>query len=115
MFPNLERIKQSQVASPQQIIACIRAFKTPSLPNGDETDYFGRIKNLAKVKKLTITKITPFYGEGIYGEAPTNGEPQKNVVPIAELEAVADFGNSNTTVRLLSPIISSEVNRLLTK
>jgi hypothetical protein len=34
---------------------------------------------------------------------------------IAELEAVADFGNSNTTVRLLSPIISSEVSRLLGK
>lgn len=113
LFPNLERDKQSQVASPQQIIACIRAFKTPSPPYGDETDYFGRIKNLAKAKKLTIVKITPYYGEGIYGEAPTNDEPPKIVIPIAELEAVADFGNSNATVRLLSPILSSEVSRLL--
>jgi hypothetical protein len=113
LFPNLERDRQSQAASPQHIIACIRAFKTASPLNGDEPDYFGRIKNLAKAKKLTITKITPYYGEGIYGEAPTNGESPKIVVPIAELEAVADFGNSNVTVRLLSPILSSEVVRLL--
>jgi hypothetical protein len=111
--PNLEREQKSPTASAQQIIACIRAFKTPSLPNGEEFDYFERIKNLAKATKLTITKITPYYGEGVYGETPTNNEPSRFVTPIAELEAVADFGNSNTTVRLLSPIISSEVNRLL--
>lgn len=115
LFPNLERDKQNQVASPQQIIACIRAFKTPSPPNGDEPDYFGRIKNLAKAKKLTITKVTPYYGEGVYGEAPTNGESPNIVIPIAELEAVASFGNSNATVRLLSPILSSEAVRLLEK
>jgi hypothetical protein len=113
LLPNLDRDKQSQVASPQQIIACIRAFKTPAPPNGEEPDYFGRIKNLAKATKLTITKITPYYDDGVYGETPTNNEPSRFVTPIAELEAVADFGNSNTAVRLLSPIISSEVNRLL--
>jgi hypothetical protein len=113
VVPNLEREQKSPTASAQQIIACIRAFKTPSLPNGEEFDYFERIKNLAKATKLTITKITPYYGEGVYGETPTNNEPSRFVTPIAELEAVADFGNSNTTVRLLSPIISSEVNRLL--
>jgi hypothetical protein len=112
-LPNLQREQKSPTASAQQIIACIRAFKTPSPPNGEESDYFGRIKNLAKVTKLTITKITPYYGEGVYGETPTNNEPSRFVTPIAELEAVADFGNSNATVRLLSPIISSEVSRLL--
>ena len=113
LFPNLERAKQKQIASPQQIIACIRAFKTPSPPNGDESDYFGRIKNFAKAKKLTITKITPYYGEGVFGEVPTNDVPCKFAMPFAELEAVVDFGNSNATVRLLSPILSSEVIRLL--
>src|SRR5208337_524263 len=100
-------------ASAQQIIACIKALKTPSPPNGEEPDYFERIKNLAKVTKLTITRITPYYGEGVYGEAPTNNEPSRFVTSIAELEAVADVGNSNVTVRLLSPIMSSEANRLL--
>jgi hypothetical protein len=111
-LPNLEHGQNSPTASPQQIFACIRAFKTPSLPNGDEPDYFGRIKNLAKAKRLTITKITPYYGEGVYGED-SNGEPAKFVTPVAELEAVADFGNSNATIRLMSPILSSEVSRLL--
>jgi hypothetical protein len=113
LFPNLNRDKEDAIASPQQIIACIRAHKTPSLPQGDEPDYFGRIKNLANVKKLTVVKITPYYSEGIYGDAPTNGESPKIVLPIAELETIADFGNSNATVRLLSPILSSEVSRLL--
>jgi hypothetical protein len=113
LFPNLVRDKQSQIASPQQIITCIRAFKTPSLPNGDEADYFGRIKNLAKAKQLTITKITAYYSEGVYGETPTNDELEKNVSPIALLEAVADFGDSNATIRLMSPILSLEVSRLL--
>jgi hypothetical protein len=112
LFPNIERDKKSEIASPHQIIACIRAFKTPSLPNGDEPDYFGRIKNLANAKKLTIVNITPYYGERIYGED-SNGESPKIVTPIAELEAVADFGNSNATIRILSPILSSEVVRLL--
>jgi hypothetical protein len=35
--------------------------------------------------------------------------------PFAELEAVADFGNSNATIRFVAPILSSEVNRLLGK
>ena len=42
-----------------------------------------------------------------------DNEPSRFVTPIAELEVIADFGNSNATVRLLSPIISSEVSRLL--
>ena len=46
-------------------------------------------------------------------EMPTNDVPCKFATPFAELEAVADFGNSNTTVRLMSPILSSEVSRLL--
>ena len=113
LWPKLERDRQSRIATPSQIIACIRAFKTPSPPNGDEQDYFGRLKNLAKTRKLTITKITPYYGEDIYGEVPKNGEPPGIVTPIAQLEAVADFGNSSATVKLLAPILSSEANKLL--
>jgi len=46
---------------------------------------------------------------------PTNDLPPEFVTPFAELEAVADFGNSNAVVQLVSPILSSEVNRLLAK
>lgn len=114
VWPNLEPYKISQAASPEQIIQCIRAHKTPLTPNDDEASpYFARIKNLANAKRFTITKITAYYGEGAFGQVPTNNEPPELVAPYAELEAVADFGNSNAIVRLFSPIISPEVNRLL--
>jgi len=113
-LPNLEREQNSPTADVQQIISCIRGFKTAVVPD-DKPNYFARVKNLANARKFTITKITHYYSEGIYGEMPTNNEPSKVVSPMAELEAVADFGNSNATVRLFAPILSSEVNRLLGK
>ena len=115
IWPDLKRIEQNPTASPQQIIACIQAHKTIVFPNDDEPNYFARVKNLAKARTFTITKVTPYYSEGVYGEMPTNDEPSKIVAPIAELEAVADFGDSNTTVRLISPVLSSDVKRLLGK
>ena len=114
-WSEIARYKSEQTASPQQIINCIRAQKTIVLPNAGEETYFQRIKALANAKTFTITKITPYYSEGIFGEVPTNDVPPEFVTPIAELEAAADFGNSNVTVRLLSPIISSEISRLLGK
>jgi hypothetical protein len=112
VWPNLEPDQKSLAASPKEIIRYIREHKVMVLP-GDEPNYFGRIKMLAKAKAFTITKIMPCYGEGVFGEVPTNDVPPEFVTPFAELEAVADFGNSNATVRLLAPIISSDVNRLL--
>jgi hypothetical protein len=114
-WSNVERYKSQQTASPQEIIHCIRAHKTIVLPNPDEEDYFARLKKLATAKKLTITKITPYYAEGMFEGVPTNDVPCKFATPFAKLEAVADFGNSNATVRLVSPILSSEVSRLLAK
>ena len=111
VWPNLEPEQQRLTASPEEIIRCIREHKVIVLPD-DEPNYFGRIKNLAKAMKFTITKITPCYGEGVLGEVPTNDVPPEFVTPLAELEAVADFGNSNMTVRLITPILASEVVRL---
>jgi len=113
VWPNLEHDQNSSTASPQQIIGCIRGHKIIVMPNPDEETYFQRVESLAKAKTFTITKIVPYYGEGIFGEVPTNDMPPELVAPFAELEAVAGFGNSNVTVRLLSPILSSEVSRLL--
>jgi len=113
VWPDLKRDEFQPTASPQQIINCIRAQKTIVLPNAGEETYFQRIKVLANAKTFTITKITPYYREAIFGEVPTNEVPPEFVTPLAELEAVADFGNSNATVKLLSPILSSETSRLL--
>ena len=112
-WSDVERYEKQQTASSQEIINCLKAHKAIVLPNVDEEDYFARLKKLAGAKKFTITKITPYYGEGMFGEVPTNDVPCKFATPFAELEVVADFGNSNTIVRLVSPILSSEVDRLL--
>jgi hypothetical protein len=83
------------------------------MPNVGEEKFFVRLKTLASAKKLTITKITPYYGEEVFGTIPTNYVPCNFATPFAELEAVADFGTSNTTLRLVSPILTSDVKRLL--
>lgn len=111
-WSKLERYKNERTATQDEITRCIRAHKVIVMPNFQSGD-FARLRNLAKTKKLTITKVTPYYGEGIFNEVPTNDVPYGFATPFAELEAVADFGTSNTTVKLLSPILSSEAQRLL--
>ena len=113
VWPDLKRAEIQPVASPQQIVACIRAYKTMLLPSREETNYFGRLKGFTKVKKLTVTKITPYYREGVYGDMADSSEPPETIAPFAELEAVADFGNSSVTVKLLTPILSTEASKLL--
>jgi len=44
---------------------------------------------------------------------PNGDAPPQFITPFAELEVVADFGTSNIPVRLVTPILSSDVNRLL--
>jgi len=114
LWPKLKRAESSPAASPQQIIACIRGHRVMVLPEGNEgRHYFAQLNHLGEPKRLTITKITPYYTEGVFGEVPTDNEPPQFVTPFAELEAVANFGNSNVTTRLVSPILSSDINRLL--
>jgi hypothetical protein len=109
----LERFESQQTASLQEISQCIRAHKAIVLPNADEQDYFARLKQLANAEKVTITKITPVYGEGAFRTVPTNAVPCKFATPFAELEASADFGTSNGVFRIISPILSSEVKRVM--
>jgi hypothetical protein len=109
----LERYKSEQTASLQEINQLIKAHKTIVLPNGNEENYFARLKTLADAKKLTITKITPYYMDGVFGSIPTNYVACNFAIPCTELDAVADFGSSNATLRLFSPILSSDVKRML--
>jgi hypothetical protein len=114
VWPDLKRDRVEKTASPEQIIACIRAHKIIVIPNGkNDEKYFERIKVLSNAKTFAITKIMPSYTEGVMGETPTNDAPPEFITPFAEMEAVADFGNGNATVRFVCPIISSEVSRLL--
>ena len=115
MWPKLEREESCATASPAGIIHCIRARKTPVAPLDDEQNYFRRVKGLARARKLTITQIRVYYGDGMFGEDPAENEPAKHVSPIAELEALADTGTNRVPIRLYAPILSADVKRLLGK
>jgi hypothetical protein len=116
IWHDLKKDQQIPTASTAQIIQCIRAHKTIVFPEPHhEEDYFPTLKMLARTKRLTITQLTPYYGEGVFGVTPTNGAPEAFMTPYAELQAVADFGTSNLTIRIASPIISTDVERLLRK
>jgi hypothetical protein len=112
-LPTLQRTKDETASSPQEIIACIRASKVPIMPNGDEADFFGRVTAMAKAERLTITKLTLYYIEGVFGEMPRENQLPKTITPIAYLETTADFGTSNATLTLVAPILSSDAKRLL--
>lgn len=111
-WSDVEHYKSENTASQDEITRCLRAHKAIVVPNVKDDDFIW-LKQLATAKKFTITKIMPYYGEGVFGEVPTDDAPSQFATPFAELEAFADFGNSNVTVRLPSPILSSEVSRLL--
>lgn len=68
------------------------------LPEHNEADYFRRVKALATIRSLTIKTITPYYGEGKFGEQPDDNTPETFVGPVAVLDADADWGNSNATI-----------------
>lgn len=106
-WPNIERFVNLQTFTPAQIISFIRANQTIVVPEKNEESYFQRIKSLSQTKIFTITKITLHYGEGLFGEIPKENDNAmpKYITPFAELQAVADFGKSNATVRLVAPII----------
>jgi hypothetical protein len=111
IWPNLKTNRLEKTASPSQIIAGIRTHKIIVLPNPGEDTYFQRLKTLSNARRFTITKIIPCYGEGQFGETPTNDVPPPWIAPFAEVEARADFGNSNTFVRFVTPIIASDFNK----
>ena len=104
IWPNLKPNQNNRTASRDEIIRCIREQRILIFPDNDEPNYFERVKGLASARTFTITKITPYYGEGVFGKTPTNDSPAEFIAPLfAELDAIADFGNSNATVRLYLP------------
>jgi hypothetical protein len=111
LWSDVEHYKNENTASQDEITRCIREHKAIVMPNFKDDD-FDRLKKLATAKKFTITKITPYYGEGMFRDLSTD-VPSEFATPFAELEAVADFGSSNAAVKLLAPILSSETSRLL--
>jgi hypothetical protein len=112
-WPNLKQVESHPIASPEQIIRCIRTHQTPmSHPSWEDGSYLMKVKELAKARKLTVTKVTAFYGEGQYGQEPKDQGPAEFVSPFAELDVIADFGTTTTSVRLFCPILETDAERL---
>jgi hypothetical protein len=87
---NLTLDRKVPVASPAQIIQWVRDGKAV-IDTGLAIVPF-------QIKKLTITRITPYYlGKDAF-------EVQKVVYPYAMLTATADTGFTNSVVRLSCPI-----------
>jgi hypothetical protein len=113
MWPKLERDESCATASPQEIIRCIRGYKTVLVPDDEEGNYFARVREVARARRIAITQITPYYGEGMLGEEPRDNEPSRYVRPVAILGATADFGTNAAFIRIYAPILASDVGRLL--
>ncbi len=112
-WSELERYKSQQTANIQELTQCIKAHRTMLLSYNGEEAHLPEFKTLANATKLTITKITPYYTDDVFGDIPTNYVPAKFATPFAVLDAVADFGTSNAAIQLYSPILSSDVKKLL--
>jgi len=113
VWPRLERLRQSACISPEQIVRCIREQRIIVVPGDNEENYFDRIQRLTTAKAFTILKINAAYGEGIFGEAPTNSTPAQFITAFAEAEALADVGTSKMQVRFVCPIMQSDFDRLI--
>lgn len=113
---NLVPYERHQTAKPEQMLICIRAHRSPLIPGTNEEGYFDRLKLVAKARKVTITKITPYYVNGVFGETPkeNGGEEQTRFVfPFAVLNAIAESDHVNVNILLACPILVSDANRLL--
>ena len=105
LWPTLKLAETAPTATPQQIIECIRARKTPlALLEPEGRLDRATLTALGKTRTLTITNLIPTYAEGRFGKAPSNG-PDEIFTPIAELEAIAQLEHTNLQIRLYAPIL----------
>lgn len=104
-WSDVQRCESLPTDDPRKIIHNIQMHKILVLPDANETDYFTRLKKLASATKVVVTRITPYYFKGVFGQVPTSGAPAKLITPMAQLEAIADCGDGNIIIRMVTPII----------
>jgi hypothetical protein len=113
LWPTLKLAETAPTATPQQIIECIRARKTPlALLEPEGRLDRATLTALGKTRTLTITNLIPTYAEGRFGKAPSNG-PDEIFTPIAELEAIAQLEHTNLQIRLYAPILVQDAAFLM--
>ena len=92
VWRNLQPYEHRLVASPDEIMRRIC--------EGQAVMTHKNVVNPAEVKKLTVTDCSPLY-MGAAGE-----QAQDFVYPFAQIEAIADMGNTNVPVQLYCPILT---------
>ena len=92
-----ERDKLYPIATPKTLLMWIREGKAVWYPSPDS-----QVTELSFVKKMTITKVTPYYYSDAYG---VDDKPYDWAAPFAEMEATIDNGVTNFNVRIDCPII----------
>jgi hypothetical protein len=97
VWRNLQPYKKYEVASPGQIMQWIKEGKAVVIMSDADK------VNPRKVKKLTVTEISPLY-LGEMGE-----ELQDLTYPFASLSTLADTGQTNISLMLYCPILSDKM------
>ena len=90
----LNKYKHYSVATPDVLLKRIEGG------NAVYTSSSGNEINWASVKEITINRVRPQYFGQVYSEV------QKIVYPLAQIDAVADFGYTNQSFQLYCPILS---------
>jgi hypothetical protein len=104
------------VAGARDIVRCVQARKILVIPDANEPveQYYGRLRALSGARKLTVTRVTPYYYEEKLGQLPEEGaDTSRFINPVAVLDAVADVGTNSMTIHLLSPITGPQVKSLI--
>ncbi|MBI3849190.1 MAG: hypothetical protein HY298_02705 [Verrucomicrobia bacterium] len=95
-----KRDKLYAVAEPEKLLKWIRTGTAvwQSSPEWRSPDW-------SSARKMTITKVTPFY----YGEARSEfDKPQNRIDPFAQLEATLDTGKTNFPILVNCPILEEK-------
>ena len=114
VWPDLKRDKfRNKLPARNKLLSASKRIKSSSFQTLAKKNILRELNLWQTLKHSLSRKSRPITAKE-YLEKCQQTKCRLNLqLAFAELEAVADFGNSNATVRFVSPIISLEVNRLL--
>lgn len=106
-WPNLEPFQIQQMPNGEEIVNWIRAGRSMPEPEVLEDQDHNRLHALRNSKKLTITKITPLYGEGFFGEMPKSNDVRSDFVSLMMvLEVAIEPQTTGRALHLLCPMLA---------
>ncbi|MGH7976501.1 MAG: hypothetical protein ACREDS_06165, partial [Limisphaerales bacterium] len=101
LWPAWETTGTEHSVTIKQIIQWLKAGRM--LPTEDELLNRAKIEQLAEAKKLVITGFDLHYGQGKFGELPSQ-ENENLVSPFGVLKGIANLENTNINFTLYCPV-----------